>query len=443
MAREIVNVKDAPHPTRHFSQAVKCHPFVFVSGQTAIDSEGKIAGEAKPKVPYMNASQAEMRLQTAFVCRNMQKILESAGSSLDNLVRVERYILQKTDANPHLEEYMKHVSRYRPASSLLEVSRLQAPGALVQIDPIGFIPDCGKKEVLGEVAEIEKIEDTALFATHEMPYSTIVKAGGFLFLAGHIASDNVTGLAPEARVKEYSWWGSEIKRQTEYILKKLQEYMRYGGSSFENVVYATVHLTDFTDLLEFDDVFKQYFPSKPPARTCIHIKSLGTGLRWIDPGKGQRELATRNEITITAFLDNSDLKKEVISTDVGTLPNQSVAIKAGQFLFVSNLYPGDEDGLSREVLVDSSYAPPCLAVKRQARHILRDMDLICRAAGTKLNDVLRLQVFLTSMDKVDGFFEALEEFFPRDPPAVSCVGIPSISGMPGAEVTMNAIACIP
>src|ERR671935_145467 len=82
-------------------------------------------------------------------------------------------------------------------------------------------------------------------------YSQAARAGQFLFLAGQIASDYRTGIPAEARRDpEFPYYGSDIRRQTRYILNNCQAVLEAAGSSLANVVKAQVFLTDLRNFYQ-------------------------------------------------------------------------------------------------------------------------------------------------------------------------------------------------
>ena len=95
-----------------------------------------------------------------------------------------------------------------------------------------------------------------------------------MFAAGQLASDFKTGVPPEARVDSaFPYYGSDIKRQTHYILKNLKKTFEAAGSSLDNVLKAQVFMMDLNDFNAFDEVWKEYFKT-PPARTTVGTTGL-------------------------------------------------------------------------------------------------------------------------------------------------------------------------
>jgi len=105
-------------------------------------------------------------------------------------------------------------------------------------------------------------------------YCQGVLAGDTLYAAGQIASDYKTGVAPEARQDPaFPYYGSNIQKQTRYILDNLRNVLKSAGCSLDDVVKSQVFLTDLNDFFHFDQVWKEFFPSPPP-RTTLQVSGL-------------------------------------------------------------------------------------------------------------------------------------------------------------------------
>ena len=105
-------------------------------------------------------------------------------------------------------------------------------------------------------------------------YSEASLANGLVFAAGQLASDFKTGVPPEARKQpNFPFYGSDIKLQTDYILKNMARTFKAAGTSLDNVIKAQVFLMDLNDFNGFDEVWKQHF-KVPPPRTTIGTTGL-------------------------------------------------------------------------------------------------------------------------------------------------------------------------
>jgi 2-iminobutanoate/2-iminopropanoate deaminase len=123
----VVRTEAAPAPFQGapYSQAIRSGDFVFVSGQLGL----------KPGDTEISGTIQE---QTEQIFRNLQQILEEAGSGLDRIVKTTVFLINLSDFQGMNEIYAKHVGEDRPARSTVEVAAL-ASGALVEIEAIATV----------------------------------------------------------------------------------------------------------------------------------------------------------------------------------------------------------------------------------------------------------------------------------------------------------------
>lgn len=98
-------------------------------------------------------------------------------------------------------------------------------------------------------------------------YSQGVRAGGFLFIAGHTALD------PETQ----KIVGNNIEEQTERALKNIQAVLQAADASLEDIVKTTVYLTNIDLFSRFNQTYEKYFPNTKPARATVEAKICGDG----------------------------------------------------------------------------------------------------------------------------------------------------------------------
>jgi reactive intermediate/imine deaminase len=214
----------------------------------------------------------------------------------------------------------------------------------------------------------------------------------------------MTGVPPQARVDPaFPYYGSDIKRQTRYILDNLATTLKAAGTSFEHVVKAQVFHTDLRNFNGFDEVWKEYFPAPPP-RTTVGT----TGLLVKD---------TLVEIDLIAALPAA--KRQVISvSDIPQpLAHYAPAVRVGDLVFAAGQIASDyKTGVPREARVDPAFPHYGSDIKRQTRYILENLARTFKAAGTSLDHVVKAQVFHTDLRNFNGFDEVWKEYFPAPPP---------------------------
>jgi len=97
-----------------------------------------------------------------------------------------------------------------------------------------------------------------------VPLSQGIKAGDWVFASGQLGNDPRTGKLAEGG----------IGPETRQILENLKAVLEAGGSSLDRVVKVTIYMADLNDLMQMNEVFSQYFPLDPPARTTFECSRL-------------------------------------------------------------------------------------------------------------------------------------------------------------------------
>ena len=119
---EKIHTNNAPEAIGPYSQAVKCGNLVFTSGQIAID----------PADGQIHATTIEE--QTHRVCKNLQAVLEAAGSSLESVVKTTCFLADMGDFAAFNGVYGAYFTE-KPARSCVAVKTLPK-NVLVEIDVI-------------------------------------------------------------------------------------------------------------------------------------------------------------------------------------------------------------------------------------------------------------------------------------------------------------------
>jgi len=96
------------------------------------------------------------------------------------------------------------------------------------------------------------------------PYNQSIKAGNTLYVSGQIP------LVPETM--ELVQTG--VADETHQVLKNVQAILNTAGYTFEDVVKASIFLSDMGDFATVNEVYAQYFIKNQPARECVAVKTL-------------------------------------------------------------------------------------------------------------------------------------------------------------------------
>ena len=125
MGKEVVQTDQAPAAIGPYSQAVKSNGMVFISGQIPLD----------PKTGKLVAG--DIQQQTRQVLRNLQAIVEAAGTTLAAVVKTTVFIADMDDFVAMNEVYASFFEQTPPARACVEVSRLPKDVA-VEIEAVAL-----------------------------------------------------------------------------------------------------------------------------------------------------------------------------------------------------------------------------------------------------------------------------------------------------------------
>ena len=99
------------------------------------------------------------------------------------------------------------------------------------------------------------------------PYSQAIRANGFVFCAGQTPIDPAVGKLIDG----------DVPAQTRRVLHNLSAILEAAGTSLSRVVKTTVFLTDMANFKAMNEVYAEFFPEHPPARSTIAVLGLPLG----------------------------------------------------------------------------------------------------------------------------------------------------------------------
>src|SRR5438128_1939223 len=112
MERTQISTNQAPAAIGPYSQAIRCGQFVYASGQVALDpATGELVGE-------------EVQAQTHRALQNLQAVLQSAGTSLANVVKTTVFLARMSDFQAMNAVYTTYFATPPPARSTIAVAEL-------------------------------------------------------------------------------------------------------------------------------------------------------------------------------------------------------------------------------------------------------------------------------------------------------------------------------
>jgi aminoacrylate peracid reductase len=91
------------------------------------------------------------------------------------------------------------------------------------------------------------------------PYSPATKAGNTVYVSGTVALDADGKLVG----------GNDIKAQTRQVLESIKNLVEAAGGTLRDVAFNTIFLSDLSNYAGMNEIYREYFPTEPPARYCI------------------------------------------------------------------------------------------------------------------------------------------------------------------------------
>jgi enamine deaminase RidA (YjgF/YER057c/UK114 family) len=409
-----------------FAQGMKAGRWVFATGLMAQDFVNGIAPDVlATRAPHAGLPKREKEAQRIF--ENLEAVLSAAGTGRSNLVRTDQYYTTVKAVPPYQQVRREFLRGRIPPSTSITQKRLLLPDADMSVQAVAVIPD--------KNFAVEHLKHEHLKGRPTSGYSPALTAGDFIFIPG-ITSMAIgdeprrNGIAAAALMTEGAQWGGQpIKLETEFIItQRIVPSLKLVGAALEDVVHAQIYLTDPEDYSAFTEVWSRHFGETGPTFSVIPCIEHG-----LAPYHG------KIEINVLAVKPGSAARKRHIDAGVTTpLHRQPQARRAGDLLFISGLMAADCDGLAPSAARNPRQPWFSSPAEMQAEIIIGNISSLCEAAGTSLQNVVRVQQFHTDISEFYAVYKVWERHLGGRPLPFSAVEVPAPLPVPGASVLIEA-----
>jgi enamine deaminase RidA (YjgF/YER057c/UK114 family) len=405
---------NAANPPLLLAGGARAGNWVFASGLMPTH----LAAVARPL-----SGEPQWTLQFRSLWERARDVLHAGGSDLSRTVRADQFLCDYR-AMPFFHEVRRDAcGRHIPPSTSVLEAGLLLPEAGLSMNLVALAT--GGPAVTPLFPEGLDVPATSSFVP-------VLKAGGLAFVAGLMAAHgkgDLGGIAPEAKVPEgHLWKGNRIQLELDYLLKKkLIPALEGAGSSLARVVKADVFVTDMGDVPAFNQVWARAFGGRVPATTFV--PTIRPGLAIAD---------ARVEINLVATCDDLQAERiELPEARHGVCDGHAVAMRAGDLLLFSGMVAADAGGLVARARRDATRPYFDSAIDAQMEHLLAMADAVCRKAGTRLENVVRIQQAHTDLAEFYPACKAWQQRLPGVALPMSAFQVPAPLLVPGCTVQLD------
>ncbi len=130
MKHEQIHTQPDPYAPFLLSQAIRACGLVYVSGQAGYGDDGKIIG-----------AEGDFAAQADQAFRNLQRALQAGGSDLSHVIKVTIFLTSMSHFDKIVELRRKWFTVPYPADTIVEISALYTPEAMIEIEAIAAVAD--------------------------------------------------------------------------------------------------------------------------------------------------------------------------------------------------------------------------------------------------------------------------------------------------------------
>ena len=403
----------------HYTPCMQAGGWVFLNGIEAVDYGRGLhpAVEGTAGLPHHGLPRD--RREGDFICARFKQLLELAGTSFANTVRLDQYYPTWKPVDPYHLARRAAFGDYIPPSTSVIMDELLTGGAHITASLLAVVPGNGR--------EPKRVATPQVTAPVWSGFVPAVTSGDFVFVAGQMARGADGNADPRAHVPAHSRWGGyEIRRQTEYLIReKFVPALKAAGSSLANAVKAQVYLRDIDDTAHFLDVWNSHFGARQCALTIVPTTDFG-----LVPGM--------IEINLVALTDTGGTKKQIIDGCIpAAMTYGAAAVRAGDLLLCSGMLAVDDAGSIAGISAGRGLPYFGMAARAQMTYIVEALKATCAAGGTEIGNVVRIHQFHSDLTEFYAMHRPWQEALGGAPVPFTAVRVPPTLPVPACSVLVD------
>lgn len=369
--------------------AARAGGFVFIAGGMAAHPEHGIPEGMAPMEGYPHHwSRVNRELEYIFGVAG--PILEAAGSSLRQAMKITSYHTEPTDVFEALRLRREHFgAEAPPPSTLVLVPELPVRDARVAVDMIALRTDAmPPREALATSTPGAPMPPHERIWGYKI-YSKAARGGGLIFTSGR--TNNVIGGAGDETARgshDFPYREDRAEATTRMIVAYLLDVLAHFGAGPEHVAKAEIHLDDPRQIAGIETAWGDLFPDDPPARTFIPAtfptrSTIEIEFVAIDPEGPFRRRS---------------LRPHGLPAPVG---REAAAVRAGPYVFLSGLMATDEAaGLAEAARVNPAFPYHQSSARLQTALIAERLHETAAELGSSICNVVRRRAMFADLSDI-------------------------------------------
>src|SRR5262245_51229246 len=335
------------------AQCVRAGNFVFITGQTAFDENGKLVGVG------------DARAQAEQACENIKRLVTLAGGTLDDVVKMVVYVTDRAHRQVAYPAVRRYFPKAWPCGTGYIVPGLARPELLIEIDAWAFIDDHKAQKKLLRTQNLDRMGVPGSSGVAAQAY----RAGNLVDLQGQV------GWTLDGELRGRGDPGAQARQAMENV----HALMELAGGSLADIVRVVTTVTERKDRATSYPVIKDHWPGLPPPGTGLIVDGLAT-----------EEL--KIEVDAWGFIDTPEARKRVVRSHdlnvagmLGSTGRAAQCVRAGNWVFLQGQVGWTLEG---ELVAVGDAAG-------QARQAMENIKALMELAGGSLADIVRVVVYVT------------------------------------------------
>lgn len=351
---------------------------------------------------------------------NIKAIIDSIDHSMNDIIRISIFLTNMKDLDTVTDVYNSFFSSYKPALTVVGVDALPV-NALVQVEALvsngeGTIPNAPQAGDLVKLTNHTTNAPSCNLSTQTVAFSH------YNNISAQLPIDPKTG-----RILSTC-----VKAQTRQCLANIKTILESIDVPADDIVKITIFVKNLDDIDKVNGVYSTFFPDSGIARAVGYVPA--------------RTVVAANDLPMGAKVQ----VEAVVSHGDGT-PPQAIEDRHGLIIEANNTKDAPINPLATQTVAFSHYNNisaqlPIDAstgklvsneVGAQTEQCLQHIKTIVESVDHKLDDVVKVNIFLKNIADLDKVDAAYKKFFPNGIPARRVVGVGELPN--GALVQIDAI----